>query len=167
MTIVVPLQSVDGLLATDIGADDGRVDLRGSALRCHVLGRVWIHVGESQLEPWHVLSENAILRDRLIAHAVSIPVLYDYGVPVDQLDLPMSDARWMQLRHHLKSVTLQPRLTLQQRVAHWQSVRPYSGPVFPTVRQRIESIPRRRGSREYVVEVPGDLNRRMSEAEWY
>lgn len=127
----------------------------------------WIHVGGSQLEPWQALSEDATLRDRLIAHEVSIPVLYDYGVPIDQLDEPMSDARWMQLRHRLKSVPVEPRPLLGQRVAHWQRLRPYEGPVFPTVRQRIESIPMRWGRRAYVVDAPGDLNRRISEAEWY
>ena len=51
----------------------------------------WIHVGESQLKRWHVFSESATLRDRLIAHEVSISVFYEYGVPVDQLDLLMPD----------------------------------------------------------------------------
>ena len=127
----------------------------------------WIRDGDSRVEPWQVLSENATLRDRLVAHELSIPVLFTDGVPIDQLDLPMTDAVWMQLRHTVGFVPVRIRPTLKQRVAYWQSMSPYSGPLPPTVRQRIERIPRRWGRPSFVAKAPGDLDRRISEAEWY
>ena len=132
-----------------------------------VLAGYWIRVEEPSLEPWHVLSENATLRDRIVAHEVSIPVLYTRGVPIDQLDEPMPEAAWMHLRYSLESAPVEPRPALKERIAYWQSVRPYSGPLPPTVRQRIRRIPRRWGRRAFVVKAPGDLDRRISEAEWY
>lgn len=131
-----------------------------------LIGR-WLRGDQPTLEPWHVLSENATLRDRLIAHEVSIPVLYTNGVPVDELDLPMPDAEWVQLRHKLGSVRALDRPTFDQRVAHWESVRQYSGPLPPTLRQRIDRHPRRWARSSVFIEAPGNVDRPISEAEWY
>ena len=131
-----------------------------------LIGR-WIRGDQPTLEPWHVLSENATLRDRLIAHEVSIPVLYTNGVPVDELDLPMPDFEWARLRHELGSVRALDRPTFDERVAYWESVRPYSDSLPPTLRQRIDQHPRRWASSSVFIEAPGNVDRRVAEAEWY
>ena len=119
------------------------------------------------MEPWQVLPQNATLRDRLITNEVSLRVLYSIGTLVDELDYPMAEFRWDQQRNRFSFTRPPIPPTFEQRAEFWESVRPYSGPPLPTLRQRIERFQRRKRDGQIHFNPIQDLDQPISEAGWF